>query len=661
MPEIKYLVAWEPQSLSSDSAVFTLPYIEVSGREQDALLAVLRPLAGNNDFVVVCESAPDGYVRILLDLTYAVRSREMIAKYSSDASDVILSALGQSPEHTKERLMDVCRELRELREKFLAIEYKITKMAQGEIKLKRKDAYLAYVDKRLAELDDIDKRLRQIGDITHPDTLESFTEGKQHLEMLAGFIRRNKSGAERVSDLQSMLGTVLPAGKQDILPTLRHYPFVIRKKDVRAQDLFYGGRHVARLDLYTAKIPVGQRVKAEGAVQKHFLRVTADAGEKSVVEIPPGKGLEELLWREFGAGPASILTSKAMARRQIAAGNFRRVYEDDNDVGSDYKNIHEQIRSQLLNSLPEDKQPINLLFLGFGDGLEVKAISESLAELGQPFTAYGIEYNPDSVKVARGNVSGPSIHLYQGDATRLDEADRLNQLRAAPEKCYVIASGFLTAIVNKSHLEALQILQQTIALGASNVIISGRTSPAVTHTLAHMAGMNTVQKNYLSDGDSRALFYLQLRPVPDVLPKIKVENRNNLYVVDMRGMTRVNEVIEAMASNWEARPPANKPAQIDLSLAYLRDVDVQSLKLQLDKLDNPYIILSGRELGFREFMKNAAHAGLRVLQKPLSEEDANNVLRVPRHMAAPEGGRSRFFAADVPASTPTPKPPILKH
>jgi hypothetical protein len=312
-----------------------------------------------------------------------------------------------------------------------------------------------------------------------------------------------------------------------------------------------------------------------------------------------------------------------------------------------YKNIHHTIVSVVRSHInTADKNTVELIFLGCGNGNEVLKMIKMLKTLNIKFVIYCLEYYEKNIQYLKSelekeypneelpvylspNPGGNHYAGIQGHAYFLDyilpklrstHNEKVKDQQPIYQQKFVIAAGFLTRHTSKGSKEAFDIFQKACSLTHGIIIISGFTPAIVPRGMAKKAG-SRIHSFKLFVGDTRVADFNIYEFIPldkqlnDILNKIKDNNTSEL---DLSNHATIIDILEKL----EPYLMDHSSFTINMSNTYINTEEDNSLQrfekiISKLKAKNIDLLVAGTEEWFDWAGKNRM-ASLFIVNKNLS-------------------------------------------
>lgn len=249
----------------------------------------------------------------------------------------------------------------------------------------------------------------------------------------------------------------------------------------------------------------------------------------------------------------------------------------DQEIEMDYKKIHEKIASHTIKCIKENKQqPVEILFVGCGQGNEVRLMMDVLKKNKIAYRIYGLDKNPENIVTAKANIKSNAVFFMAGDASNIDE--HMCEFRKLASKAktkmttkitITIASGFLTRKVVTPQ-NAYETFQK-IASFSNHIIISGRTEGIVLRRDAKKCGMKISQEHYESykDNEHSLDSYEFITLTEQVKVILDSAMKANDGILNLSGHARPLDVIKHIEGSHSTF--FNKMTMIKLNDSYIHE------------------------------------------------------------------------------------------
>lgn len=229
----------------------------------------------------------------------------------------------------------------------------------------------------------------------------------------------------------------------------------------------------------------------------------------------------------------------------------------NNNIKEHYETIHAAINRELRHLIKEINQPIEILFLGCGQGHEINETLNFLQNNNIPHVIYGIDRDADNIKTASENFKpkSNSVYFLAGDANDIDKHIKTLRMRAGikdsiPKTTITVCSGFLTEKVVTAQ-NAYKIFQK-IASMSNHIFISGRTETLILRRDAKNCGMHITQKIFTHHERINTLERYDFVALDQQVNKLLCSYKQDCITLNMKGQARAIDLIKYINQNHPA-------------------------------------------------------------------------------------------------------------
>jgi hypothetical protein len=262
----------------------------------------------------------------------------------------------------------------------------------------------------------------------------------------------------------------------------------------------------------------------------------------------------------------------------------------NNDIKEHYETIHAAINREVRNLIKEINQPIEILFLGCGQGHEINETLNFLQNNNIQHVIYGVDRDADNIKTASENFKpkSNSVYFLEGDANDIDKHIKTLRMRAGikdsiPQNTITVCSGFLTEKVVTPQT-AYKIFQK-IASMSNHILVSGRTETLILRRDAKNCGMHITQKIFVTKNERiNTLERYDFVTLDQQVNKLLCGYKQDGITLNMKGQARAIDLIKYINQNHPAF--FKNRVIIQLQEAYIDSDGLKYLKKLLNKKSN---------------------------------------------------------------------------